>query len=408
MIQILTEELPRECDIKQIFKLLKLKSEQVDIKLCLEVGKRWFGRFLANEIPIYLMKGKGSLVDYLIFDTGDVPDPSVDVPIMAFEATKTVSSEAGNAIYQRLTKFIEIQTRWPSTRCVHFTSGTEQKNVSRSQIQQRRLASTLGVELYDGSGNILNSPPYSSAEELIHDRQSCTSAYVRKRSEHTYEINQPLTNGNKKGIDSDPGKGAVVSVANAIFILDRKAEFIVTGHGVDIDKIKNCKNKFWTSTSRFPLCLEGLKLCSTNAAVRETYCSIDNSGEKAASILLHKLTEKFKLSTIFDNHAGCGKSYFLTKDNEKIPVPKISYPDLVFVDKSNQTIFVIEAKNHREILKGDEQLNNINEFENMVKNNYNDYTVIKGLCVSAPNGWIPPTNLHHKIIFTLLDDGTFY
>lgn len=409
MIQILTEEYPQQCDLKQLFKLLSIKNDNINVRPRIQDKTKWLGCYVANDVPLYLMKGNGSLVDYLVFDTDDIPDPSVDVPIMAFEATKTDSSEAGNALYQRLTKFIEIKTRWPTTRCVHFTSGVEKENVSPSQIQQRRLASTLGVVLYDGTGKSLFSPPYKSVEELIEDRRSCSKAFVVKKGEHLYEINQPLTNGAKKGIDSDPGKGAVISVSNAIFELDSQAEFNVTGHGVDTSLIKNCKNKFWSSTSRFPLRLEGLNMCSMEALDRIEYCTLYKSGEKASSILFHMIATS-DYEVIFHNHAGCGKSYFVTPDGKEVPLPKgggFTYPDLIFIHKLSRTVFVIEAKNHKEIKKGDKQLSELHKFQEFFSNYYPAYKLNKGLCVSAPTGWSPPFT-RHPVLFTLYEDGTFF
>lgn len=408
MIYILTEEYPQHCDITQLFKLLELPYDNINVRPVLE-GNKWLGYYKTQNVFIHLMKGTGSLVDYLVFDTIDCPDPANDIPILAFEATKTDSSEAGNAIYQRLTKFIEIKHRWPGTRCVHYTSGIEKKKISHSQIQQRRLASTLGIELYDGNGDDLKCPIYQSVQELIDDRRNCNTCFVIQRSEHLYEINQPLTNGTKKGIDSDPGKGAVISVSNAIFELDPKAEFIVTGHGVNTENLTSCKNKFWSSTRRFSLQLEGCNLCSLNATERLEYCSLSTTGEKASSILFHMISsEDYKI--VFHNHAGCGKSYLRVPGDKDIPLPKgggFTYPDIVFIHEDTRTAFVIEAKDYKNVEMGDRQLSELQQFQELFEKHYQGYTLKKGLCVSAPTEWTPP-NTQYPILFTLCDNGIFY
>lgn len=403
MIKILTEEYPQLCDIKQLFKLLGIPHETIKIEPALE-GNKWLGHYKANHVPLYLIQGTGSMVDYLVFETSI----SEEEPILAFEATKTNSSEAGNALYQRLTKFIEIKNRWPNTRRVHFTSGIENKNVNRSQIQQRRLAATLGVELYDGNGDSLFCPAYQSVQELIEDRRACTKAFVIQKAEHVYEINQPLTNGVRRGIDSDPGKGAVITVSNAIFELDHQAEFIVTGHGVDTENLKNTKNKFWSSTRNFLLRLEGCGLRSIDSEKRGDYYQLSKNGEKASSILFHMIASR-DYEIVFHNHAGCGKSYLNVPGGKEVPLPKgggFTYPDLVFIHNVTRTAFVIEAKNHKTVKLGDGQLSELQQFQEFFERYYQGYKVVKGLCVSAPTGWkSPPTR--HPILFTLWDDGTF-
>ena len=401
MIKIFTEEYPQLCDIRQLFKLLGLPHENIKIEPALE-GNRWLGHYKANHVPLYLMKGTGSMVDYLVFETSI----SEEEPILAFEATKTSSSEAGNALYQRLTKFIEIKTRWPNARRVHFTSGIENKNVSRSQTQQRRLAATLGVELYDGNGDSLFCPAYQSVQELIDDRRMCTKAFVLQKAEHLYEINQPLTNGVKKGIDSDPGKGAVIAVSNAIFELDPQSEFIVTGHGVETENLTNCKNKFWSSTKRFPLRLEGCDMCSVDSEDRGDYYQLTTNGEKASSILFHMIASR-DYEIVFHNHAGCGKSYLKVSADKEVPLPKgggFTYPDLVFIHKNTKTAFVIEAKDHKTVKLGDRQLSDLQQFQELFERYYQGYTLKKGLCVSAPTGWKPPVT-RHPLLFTLYNNG---
>ena len=52
------------------------------------------------------------------------------------------------------------------------------------------------------------------------------------------------------------------------------------------------------------------------------YWEFEKKKEKVASILAQVILSNKGLKTIFDNHGGCEKSYFLTSDGENLVIPK--------------------------------------------------------------------------------------
>jgi hypothetical protein len=98
-------------------------------------------------------------------------------------------------------------------------------------------------------------------------------------------------------------------------------------------------------------------------------------------------------SSIFENHAGCEKGYFLTKEGEYIPLKKysdrkaykegnkkkiISIPDLIIVDFGRSEIINIEGKRYQFRQDGIRELKNFDDIEKMyIKNYYPKYKIIR-------------------------------
>ena len=98
------------------------------------------------------------------------------------------------------------------------------------------------------------------------------------------------------------------------------------------------------------------------------YWYYDKSGEKLGTIFVHVAVENFTDGySIYENHAGCERGYFITPTGEHIAIEKysdresykqgdkskkIAIPDLVLLDLSGKEIINIEGKKYENKQKG--------------------------------------------------------
>ena len=101
----------------------------------------------------------------------------------------------------------------------------------------------------------------------------------------------------------------------------------------------------------------------------------------------------FEGSLLFENHAGCEKGYFITKNGEPIALEKyqdrekykqgdktqiIHIPDLILIDFDTSEIINIEGKKYKFRTKGIEELNNFDAIEKFyIKPNYPEFRIIR-------------------------------
>ena len=97
--------------------------------------------------------------------------------------------------------------------------------------------------------------------------------------------------------------------------------------------------------------------------------------------------------SIYENHAGCERGYFITKLGEYLSIDKkipaadtpsgeerrnIEIPDLVLVDFDRAQIINIEGKTYKNVDKGIAELNNFDAVEKYyIKKHYPEYTIIR-------------------------------
>lgn len=94
----------------------------------------------------------------------------------------------------------------------------------------------------------------------------------------------------------------------------------------------------------------------------EEYQKYDRNGEKLGTILIHVVVENFTRGySIFENHAGCEKGYFVTKEGDHIPLAKyqdrekyksgykdqiINIPDIILIDLDRNEVVNIEGEKY--------------------------------------------------------------
>jgi hypothetical protein len=173
--------------------------------------------------------------------------------------------------------------------------------------------------------------------------------------------------------------------------LDYKKNLAITKHGLK-QKHLNGNNKFILIANKLNISLKGLKL--PNADLKSDYWHYDKEGEKLGTIFIHTLVESFtKGYSIFENHAGSEKGYFITAEGEHIPLAKyqnrekyktvdksqiIHIPDLILIDFGRSEVINIEGKKYQFRQNGIKELQNYDFIEkNYIKKYYPKFKVIR-------------------------------
>ena len=145
----------------------------------------------------------------------------------------------------------------------------------------------------------------------------------------------------------------------------------------------------------------------------EKYWHYERSSEKMASILLHIMAENNGMKAIYQNHAGCERGYFITKDNKFIALPKkdknninLYIPDLVLYSSRYNEILLIEGKKLSTIKGGLKKLKIMNNIENeYIKVVYPECEIYRYLSIFGGNLQKIP---HEKVLFYLTNEGNIY
>ncbi len=407
---ILTEEHPKIEVLKQILiKFMKDKKfggflDNLRIIPILTNGKFTFTYeltgFRCNKIDKIFIKtvsGNSSFVDYLIFFQKNEPT-SKDIPIYAIEETKTDDSESRNTgVYQRCSKFVFINNYYPETKKImlYNLQIKQKEKPTETNLFGTRLLLTLGVEILGKKIDYKIFTPFKSIDELITFKNG-----MRKPPKNNVPIDITKTKNKieisgrlvKSGsLSHDPNIGALSIISAALRHLGWKNDIIITQHGLTQNQVKT-KNKFVLIANLLNMHLEGLTIPKTKCC--ELYWHYDNEGEKLGTIFLHIVVESFTNGySIFENHAGCEKGYFITPKGEHIPLAKytdrekykagdkneiVFIPDLILIDFGRSEIINIEGKKYNFREQGIKDLDNYEPVEkNYIKKYYPKFSIIR-------------------------------
>src|SRR5690606_26522861 len=137
------------------------------------------------------------------------------------------------------------------------------------------------------------------------------------------------------------------------------------------------------------------------------YWYYESRGEKIGTIFLHLLVDEFSEGmSIYENHAGCERGYFITLKGEKLAVEKytdralykagdktaiIALPDLTLVDFNKKEVIDVEGEMYQNAHKGILQLNGFDSFENLyIKKHYPGYSIIRTVVLYGSNNNTAP------------------
>lgn len=408
---ILTEERPKADVIGIIFerfakdynsacfidkiRILPILNDQGKFAFTYEV--KGLDSQIVDKVYLKTVSGKSSFVDFLIFYQNHEPT-NADTPIYAIEETKTDDSESRNTgIFQRATKFVYIEYYYPNIKKIMlYNLQIEQKEEpTDTNIFGTRCLATLGVEIMGKIQDKSVMKPFTSIDELIEFKNS-----MRKPPKgnvpiliHKYpskiEVSGRLWKADS--LSHDPNIGALSLIAATLRALGWDKDIEITLHGLSQNHIKP-NNKFIKIANRFKITLDGLTIPKSTETSDYWYYEVNS--EKLGTIFIHIVVENFSEGmSIYENHAGCERGYFITAEGEHIVIQKyldreaykagdktqiIHIPDLVLIDFKETEIINIEGKKYQNMLQGIEELNNFDAFEDFyVKKYYPGYEIIR-------------------------------
>ncbi len=343
-----------------------------------------------ENIFIKIISGKSSFVDYLVFENIEEPNQN-DIPIYAIEETKTDDKESRNTgVYQRCSKFVYIDFFYPNiAKIMLYNLQVEQKkNATLTYIFGTKMLKTLGVEIL-GKGGIDDEKynAFNSIDELISLKNSMpkTSNGVSVRltkKENSIEISAKLEKSGS--LASDPSIGMTTIISACLRKLGWEKDIIITQHHLPNQKSVGKNSKFIQIANKLNIKLQGLEVPIVSQ--HSSYWEYDITGEKIGTIFLDIVVEEFSNGfTIYHQHAGCERGYFLTEDGDKLAVKKytnrekykagdkseiVSLPDLVLKDEDEKLIINIEGEMYKNAKAGVKQLEGFNAFEELYISNY--------------------------------------
>ena len=435
---ILTEEKPKISVIKEILKLYcrdfkdtGIFSEKCKINPIFVNGKFQFyytfdGVKLSNcyKIVLLTVSGTSSFFDFLVFKQEQKPDgTSKDNLLMAIEETKTNGEESRNTgVYQRGSKFVFIENYYNNIKKYILYNdeleNDESKKPADTIIFGTNMFLALDIDIVGKKTDTWFSK-FNSIDELIAYKKTMRKppagnipikiSKFDNRIEISGRLSKPANKGN---IGHDPNIGALSMISKTLRYLGWKKDIIITQHGVTQEYINKTKgnNKFLYICKILNLKMDGLVL-PDNIVLPKQYWHYERSSEKMASILLHIMAENIGMRTIYQNHAGCERGYFITKDNKLVTLPKkdknnvnLYIPDLVLHSHTHNEILLIEGKKLSTIQDGLEEIEDYDSIENeYIKISYPECTIKRYLSIFGGN----LTNIpNEKVLFYLSNSGT--
>ncbi len=407
---ILTEERPKKIVLQTIFQKFSQDNnfavfiDTIRILPILENSKFTFtyevtGFRCKNVDKVYIktISGNSSFTDFLIFYQVNQPTAK-DVPIYAIEETKTDDKESRNTgVYQRASKFVFIDNYYPDVKKVMlYNLQIEQKiKPTSTYIFGTRLLLTLGVEILGKKLDPTIFQPFSTVDEVIKLKEDMRKApkgnvpILLTKFEQKIEISGRLFKNNS--ISHDPNIGALSAISAVLRKLGWKKEIVITKHGL-LQQHLGVSNKFVQIATKLKISLKGLLI--PRAKMNGVYWKYDTDGEKLSTIFTHLVVENFtEAYSIFENHAGCEKGYFITKSGDYIPLAKykdrlkykagnkneiIHIPDLILIDFGKNEILNVEGKKYKFRADGIKELNNYTFIEkNYISKYYPKFKIFR-------------------------------
>jgi len=351
-----------------------------------------------SKIYIKIVSGYSSFVDFLVFYQDKKPNPSCDTPVYAIEETKTDDSESRNTgVYQRCSKFVYLENFFPHVRKVMlYNLKIDQKETpTETNILGTRMLLTIGVEILGKELDENIFKPFSSVDELIDYKNSMRKAPKGNvpidiiKKDDTIFVSGRLVKADH--LAHDPNIGALSIISATLRKLAWNGKIIITKHGLSQSHLKS-NNKFILIANQIDILLDGLTLPKSTPHIE--YWRYDMDGEKIGTIFIHLVIENFTDGySIYENHAGSERGYFITPSDEHITIDKytdrekykngdkskiINLPDLTILDVSRNEIINIEGEMYKNKLTGIKQLSLFDAFKNLyVKNYYPSFSIVR-------------------------------
>lgn len=420
---ILTEERPKKEVLRMIFEYFAkdrgcgfFLGDSIIIIPILNANKTFaftyevFGFKCAKVERVFIktVSGCSSFTDFLIFYQDKQPAVD-DTPLYAIEETKTDDKESRNTgVYQRCSKFVFIQNFYPKTKTkmimLYALQVGQKAKPTETYIFGTRMLLTLGVEIL---GKVLDPKvfkPFTSIDELIRAKAEMRKApagnvpiSITKVNDNLIQVSGRLFKSG--GLSHDPNIGALSIICAVLRKLGWKGSIVITMHGLQ-QKHVGSTNKFIQIANVLDIGLDGLEV--PRAALPEDYWHYETQGEKLGTIFIHICVENFTTGySIFENHAGCEKGYFVTPAGDHIALKKYSdrnaykagdkdaivfIPDLVLIDVDETEAITIEGKKYVNKQRGIEELKNYDSFDNIyLRKYYPKFKIVRTVVLYGSN-----------------------
>ena len=432
---ILTEEHPKTDSLLKILHFFCAEKKicaffsQIRIVPVLKNGSFSFTyKVLGCETPsiknifIKTIKGSTSFVDYMLFYQESEPKQS-DCPVFLIEETKTDDKESRNTgVYQRCSKFVIADFYYRDVPKIMFYNlrVTPNEKPTETYVFGTRLLLTFGVRILGKNLDPDTFKPFTSIAELVAFKQKMRKSPKGNTPFEIVQENDAIRISARlfksETLSHDPNIGAVSICCAVIRKLGWDKKIEIFKHGLRQENLSQ-RNKCVLIANRLDFQFENLRL--PKAVFPISYWDYESSGEKLGTIFMHVTVENFTNGfSIFDNHAGCEKSYFLTPQKTYTPLQKyadkdaykagdktkiIFIPDLVLNDIDRKTLITIEGKKYENLLAGIKDLENYDSFEKLYLKSY--YPTFKNIRTVILYG-SRETNLDNPKIGLLLNaDG---
>lgn len=406
----LTEERPKKNVLETIFQrfakdygfavfvdTIRIFPILVDNKFTFTYEVTGFRCNKVDKVYIKTVSGNSSFTDFLIFYQNDEPKLT-DKPIYAIEETKTDDKESRNTgVYQRCSKFVFIESYYPNVKKIMlYNLQIEQKEEATSTyIFGTKLLLTLGVEIMGKKLDEEIFIPFETIDEIIELKDNMRKApagnvpILLKKFDDRIEVSGRLFKSGS--LSHDPNIGALSIICAVLRKLGWTKKIVITLHGLDQSHVGST-NKFIQISNKLNLSLDGLNMPS--ATMKNDYWKYDTDGEKLGTIFIHLVVENFTTGySIFENHAGCEKGYFIPLKGEPIPLEKykdraaykggdkeqiVHIPDLILIDFDRSEVINVEGKKYAFRQNGINELNNYGFIEqNYILKHYPNFTIVR-------------------------------
>ncbi len=439
-IWILTEERPKGHVVQKILELYAVdfhdtvNAEGISIEPIIKSGKFEFtyevknvSIGMAGKVFIKTVSGSSSFFDFLLFRQPDAPIEGsfAEAPLMAIEETKTGDDESRNTgVSQRGSKFVFIDEFYPHTKTYMLYNEEHARDDNRkpsdTSVFGTNVLLTLGAVIV-GKDTSKWFKPFRSVDELIQFKSSMRKPpagnvpiEITEYDDHieiSGRLSKPADAGN---IGHDPNIGGLSMISKCLRVLGWDKDIVITLHGVTQDYVDRThgKNKFLYICSRLNMRLDGIDM-PVSTSLPEQYWHYERSSEKVASILLHMVCSKYGMSCVYENHAGCERGYFWTKDRREITLPKkdkhgnnLLLPDVVLYDEATKQILLVEGKKLSTLQNGIDEIKGYDRIEeDYINKFYPGSNVLR--CVSIFGGSMTG-HLHQDVLIYVNLSGRIF
>jgi len=343
-----------------------------------------------NRVLIKIISGNSSFVDFLVFFQENEPAEG-ERPLFMVEETKTDDEESRNTgVYQRCAKFVYAELYYPNMDLYMYYNLHIQQRDSQTDtnIFGSRCLSSLGVKI---GGKVVDkslNEPFKNLEEMIAFKTAMrrppagnVPIDISIFGKEFHISGRLLKNG---ALAHDPNIGALTLIASTARKLGWADKIVITKHGLSQSHVQP-RNKFVRIANSLNIGLEGLEM--PDSQLEHPYWHYNTTGEKLATIFVHLVVENFANGvSIFENHAGSEKGYFVTPEKNYLALEKyvpgieprksFDIPDLILLDIDRKQILNIEGKTFENMDLGIRTLENYKDIEReYIKRYYPEFEI---------------------------------